>query len=107
VFDILQVERFELGGDKFVVDSLGNVSVGGKVIINESLEVYKDVKIDGNLFVGGTIEAQDIKVREGIVTVWRGRFAIHPANPYEGDIYFNTSDSKLYMFTDGDWIVIN
>ncbi|HQF36646.1 MAG TPA: hypothetical protein PLL26_03315, partial [Candidatus Dojkabacteria bacterium] len=76
-------------------------------IINESLEVYKDVKIDGNLFVGGTIETKDLKVDGSEVTRWRGVAVSHPSDAKEGDIYLNSTDNKVYIYGGGKWNALN
>ncbi|HOU76200.1 MAG TPA: hypothetical protein PK957_03705, partial [Candidatus Dojkabacteria bacterium] len=77
-------------------------------IINESLEVYKDVKIDGNLTVGGKLvgvdaEFDSLGVEGNPVMVWTGVYSVAPSDAKDGYVYQNTSDGKTYLYDKGEW----
>ncbi|HOU76284.1 MAG TPA: hypothetical protein PK957_04160, partial [Candidatus Dojkabacteria bacterium] len=68
--------------------------------------VYKDVKIDGNLFVGGTIETEKLIIGGEETSRWLGVRTSHPLNAQEGDMYYNKTDKEVYVFVDGNWEII-
>jgi hypothetical protein len=56
-FDILRSDRLEVSGDRFVVDSGGNVYAKGQLKLEEGLFVNEDVEIQGDLIVKGKVKS--------------------------------------------------
>ena len=38
---------------------------------------------------------------------WHGVLSSEPASPSSGDMYYNTSDSKIYIYVNGSWTALN
>jgi hypothetical protein len=97
-------------GDKFTVNNLGNVHFqgsiyGGGAAIWSSVEAInphtRELKggtwnVTGNLTEGG--EA---------VSRWRGTLTSNPSSPQEGDLFYNSSTTKVRIYAGGAWRDLN
>ncbi len=122
---------FNLGtNDVFTIDSSGQVGIGTANPYLR-LDVAGDIRIQGanKLYFGGTGSGDyDVELyrsaadtlytpdtlsaatlQEGSVDVsrWQGVLSSAPASPQEGDMYFNSTDSKVYIYANATWVALN
>jgi len=74
----------------------GNVSVGKELTVSGNATVSEDLTVSSNLNVTGNVTMNGMTIA--------GNLAVAPPNSSEGTLYYDTTQKRLYVLEDGNWV---
>ena len=74
----------------------GNVSAGKELTVSGNATVSEDLTVSSNLNVTGNVTMNGMTIA--------GNLAVAPPNSSEGTLYYDTTQKRLYVLEDGNWV---
>jgi len=80
----------------------GNVEVGGELTVSGNATVSSNLTVSGNATVSSNLTVSGNVTMNGMTIA--GNLAVAPPNSSEGTLYYDTTQKRLYVLEDGNWV---